>query len=100
MTSNTITSMSPRLFWGAFLFLCFLFPPVNLIRKITSTLIHSEGEVLLPLDVTSQSKNEKLIWLRPRVAWRMLLKVNIKKRLERQFILEPEEKIPLDRGLM
>lgn len=74
-------------------------PPVHLTRRISSILIHVKVEVLLQLNMKSQSKNEKLIWLSPRVAWRMLLKVNIKKHLERQFILEPKEKIPLDRGL-
>lgn len=75
-------------------------PPVHFTRSISSTLIHVKVAVLLQLNMKSQSKNEKLIWLSPRVAWRMLLKVNIKKHLERQFILEPKEKIPLDRGLM
>ena len=33
----------------------------------TSVLIHIRVEVILPLYIESQSKNEKLIWLSPRV---------------------------------
>lgn len=53
---------------------------------ITSMLVHIRVDVLLPLDIKSQSKNEKLIWISPVVSWRMLLGLYVKKHWERWFI--------------
>lgn len=65
--------------------ICLVLPPVHLSGSITSTLTRIKVEALLPLDIESESKNEKLIWLSPRVAWRTLLHVNIKKHSESSF---------------
>lgn len=64
----------------------FVLHPVYLTRNITSMLVHIRADVLLPLDIKSQSKNEKLIWISPVVSWRMLLGLYVKKHWERWFI--------------
>lgn len=74
-------------------------PPAHLATAVTSVCVHIKAEALLQLHIENRSNNEKLICLSPRVAWRMLLNVNIKKPLERRFILEPEERVPLGEGL-
>lgn len=55
-------------------------------QEYSSMLVHIRADVLLPLDIKSQSKNEKLIWISPVVSWRMLLGLYVKKHWERWFI--------------
>lgn len=47
----------------------FLFPPpVHPLRSVASVSVHQKVGVLSPLNIKSQSENEKLIWLSPKMA--------------------------------